>query len=83
MLFATMSEITSQSTFTLEDSSNWHKDRFDTETHDTVAAILPGNIEREVDELAAPPDRGTKAWLQVLGSWVLFLLVAQKNVALD
>jgi hypothetical protein len=78
-----MSEITSQSTFTLEDASNWHNDHFHPESHDPVATIVPGNIERKVDKLAPPPDRGTKAWLQVLGSWILFLLVAQKKVTLN
>jgi hypothetical protein len=83
ILLTTMPEITSQSTFALDDGSNGHEDRFHTESHDTVARILPGNIESKVDEQTLPPDRGTEAWLQVLGSWMLFLLVAQKNLAVN
>ncbi|PVH95104.1 MFS general substrate transporter [Periconia macrospinosa] len=67
-----MSAITLQSTCIFEDASSWYNERFYAESHDTVAAILPVNVERKGDERAPPPDGGTTAWLQVLGSWMLF-----------
>ena len=35
--------------------------------------ILPENDETVDVKPTAPPDGGTQAWLQVLGSWMLFL----------
>jgi MFS family permease len=67
-----MSATTLPSTFTLEDASGWHMERFPAESQDTVAKILPDAVERKVDNLVPPPNGGTKAWLQVLGSWMLF-----------
>lgn len=74
------------STFTLDDASNWDHERSHgpshAPSHDTLATILPENDRRKADEPAPPQDGGTKAWLQVLGSWMLFLLVTHKNADL-
>ncbi|CAI6237683.1 unnamed protein product [Periconia digitata] len=67
-----MSGINLPSSLTLHDISGYRDESFHAESHDTIATTLPENVGRKDNEPAPPPDGGTQAWLQVLGSWMLF-----------
>jgi hypothetical protein len=53
-------------------AESWHFDYPQAKIRDSVTITLPVAVETKEDELEIPPDGGLKAWLQVLGSWMLF-----------
>ncbi|KAH4055415.1 hypothetical protein HBI37_021500 [Parastagonospora nodorum] len=53
-------------------AEHWHFDYPQAKIRDSVTITLPVAVESKEDELDIPPNGGLKAWLQVLGSWMLF-----------
>jgi hypothetical protein len=66
-----MSVIAMHSTWSLESARSRHFDHHPAGIRDKVAIIVPEHVNANHDEMGTPPNGGSKAWLQVLGSWML------------